>query len=218
MRKPPIEWLRVGELERIFADRYGAHLPDDDAGRDDLWIALQHLALGADAVGRCQRFIKQWAPWMPEQEAEEKMTAAIDKPYRFRAETLGKRIHLTDAERWKNGIKTIRSIDQGETPRLRKTRKQRERRADARAKRPPPLTASKPWEAEGICRRTWERRRVAKPDANISSADYFTCVNICDSAAPPKAQRRTKRAVLRERGLARMESRSFAGQKMSPLA
>jgi hypothetical protein len=168
-RKPPIAWLRVAELERIFADRYGAELPDDDAGRDDLWTALQHLALGADAARRCRKFITQWAAWMPEHEAEEKMTAAIEKPYRFRAETLGKRLHLTDAERWKLDIKTIQSIDAVETPRQRKTRKARERRALARANRRPPLSQSKPWEAEGISRRTWERRRVAKPEASISS-------------------------------------------------
>jgi hypothetical protein len=226
-RKPPIVWLRVAELERVFKDRYGASLPDDDAGRDDLWTALQHLALGADAVRRCQRFIKQWAPWMPEQETEEKMTAAIDKPYRFRAETLGKRIRLTDAERWKHGIKTIRSIDQDETPRQRKTRKQRERRAEARTGRQPPLSRSKPWEAEGICRRTWERRRCgdAKSEASISSLAIMLASPVCDRRspafaalgplgrpAPPKAQRRTKRAVLRERGLAREESKKGGKQ------
>ncbi len=105
--KPPIAWLRVAEMERIFKDRYGAELPDDDAGRDDLWTALQHLAQGTDAVRRCQRFIKRWAPWMPEQEAEEKMTAAIEKPYRFKADTLAERLGLSMAKRTALGITTI---------------------------------------------------------------------------------------------------------------
>jgi hypothetical protein len=177
--------FRLAELRRLFLHRYGRTLPDDDAGREDLWMAVNHIALGGvDVFNRCQRFVGEWAPWLPGDEAKKMVEKIIAKPYRFRAGTLCQRLRLTEAERILLKIKTIRAIDATESPAQRKTRKQRERRADARAKRPPPLTASKPWEAEGICRRTWERRRVAKPDANISSADYYTCFNLCDRRLP----------------------------------
>jgi hypothetical protein len=35
--------LRCAELNRLWADRYGAALPDDDAGRDDARITAHHL-------------------------------------------------------------------------------------------------------------------------------------------------------------------------------
>jgi hypothetical protein len=36
--------IRMRELERIFARRYGRLLPDHDAGRDDLIVAAHHIA------------------------------------------------------------------------------------------------------------------------------------------------------------------------------
>src|SRR5437660_561634 len=53
--------LRKHELQLLFADRYGAQLPDDDAGRDDLRLMADHLAqLGADHV---RRWAQPCAPW-----------------------------------------------------------------------------------------------------------------------------------------------------------
>jgi hypothetical protein len=115
---------------------------------------------------------------------------AIHKPYRFKATTLAERVRLTDAERWRLKIATIRSIDPAETPQERKNRQRRERHAKAKANRPPSLTASKPWLEEGICRRTWERRRnrpVAKRGPSILTTDYYACANNCDTTAIPSA-------------------------------
>jgi hypothetical protein len=98
-------------------------------------------------------------------------------------------MRLTDAERWRLGIKTIRSIDAAETPQERKNRQRRERRAKARTNRPPQLSQSKPWEAEGICRRTWVRRRkrpVAKHGPSILG-EYYAGTAVCDTAAIPSA-------------------------------
>ena len=51
--------VRLRELERIFSSRYGATHPDDDAGRDDLFLAAHHIReVGGDFV--------KWAPlWAP---------------------------------------------------------------------------------------------------------------------------------------------------------
>lgn len=35
--------IRLRELERLFEDRWGDHLPDDDSGRDDLILAAHHI-------------------------------------------------------------------------------------------------------------------------------------------------------------------------------
>ena len=42
--------LRIGDLNKLYADRYrgtreGYEFPDDDAGREDLQILLEHYAL-----------------------------------------------------------------------------------------------------------------------------------------------------------------------------
>lgn len=36
--------LRVSEIARLYRRRYGITLPDDDAGRDDAEVAVNHLA------------------------------------------------------------------------------------------------------------------------------------------------------------------------------
>jgi hypothetical protein len=35
--------LRLADLRRVYAARYGRTLPDDDAGRDDVLILAHHL-------------------------------------------------------------------------------------------------------------------------------------------------------------------------------
>src|SRR4051794_16491709 len=41
--RPKFVNIRKAELERLFADRYGRSLPDDDAGRADLRLMADHL-------------------------------------------------------------------------------------------------------------------------------------------------------------------------------
>jgi hypothetical protein len=185
-RKPPLAWIRASELERLFHFRYGATLPDDDAGRDDLWLLVQHLANGPDAGRRCQKSIRTWAAWMPEDEAAALIAKAIDKPFRFKAATVAKLVRLTDEERFRLGITTIRSIDARETPAERKNRQRREKRAKARALKPPSLSQTKPWEAEGISRKTWYRRRDTKHGPSILGV-YYAGTAFCVTAAVPTA-------------------------------
>ena len=37
-------YFRLTELERLFTSRYGSILPDDEAGRGDLFVAFNHIA------------------------------------------------------------------------------------------------------------------------------------------------------------------------------
>jgi hypothetical protein len=56
--------LRISELERYLRLRYGAVLPDDDAGREDLVILLNHVAHNrTDPGGKMPGFARRWAPW-----------------------------------------------------------------------------------------------------------------------------------------------------------
>lgn len=117
---------------------------------------------------------------------------AAHGPGLIRAAKLGDLLQVTAAEREAFKIRTIDATD--ETREARQDRLAADRRArDAERKRaergriPWPayqarsLSAQKPWEAEGICRRTWERRRrrVASVSEHVlSSSDVG---HVCDT-------------------------------------
>src|SRR5262249_38299984 len=107
-----------------------------------------------------------WAPWMSPQEAAALAAKVIASPRKFRAGTLGWQLRLTDDERTHLKITTIRPFDV--TPAEladRRNQRSRERsvayrrRQRASASRPEPACRTRPWEALGMSRRTWYRRR-----------------------------------------------------------
>lgn len=165
-----IAYFRLCELERIFASRYGQILPDDDAGRCDLRFAFHHIAHHTgDVVGKMVRWSRRWAPWLPPTGARLIAKDIAENPRRWKAATLGWALRLTYAERQRLRIKTIAAIDmtKAEAKRLREQRKvernREKRRQDGIMPRQEYQTTSlsrtKPWEAEGISRATWYRRR-----------------------------------------------------------
>ena len=83
---------------------------------------------------------------------------------------------LTYARRQRIGITTIGAIDVNKRQRtqLRKLRAheryRRRRQALGATPRIQSLSALKPWAAEGISRRTWERRRRADANSNVAIA------------------------------------------------
>ena len=83
---------------------------------------------------------------------------------------------LTYARRQRIGITTIGAIDVNKRQRtqLRKLRAheryRRRRQALGATPRTQSLSALKPWAAEGISRRTWERRRRADANSNVAMA------------------------------------------------
>jgi hypothetical protein len=167
---------RISELEGLFACQYGRTLPDDDAGRDDLLLLLHHIAVSRiDVEHRSRRAIKHWATWMSNDEADVMIAKVAACPLRFRAETLGRRIGLTEAVRAARKIKTIWAVDAGETPKERRKRQDRERKArkrvENRAAKPEPASRAKPWEAEGISRRTWYRRKASGGTKSLRNTD-----------------------------------------------
>lgn len=166
--------LRVAELARLFTRRYGEHLPDDDAGRDDAALMAHHLAqLSGDPRKRVMSFIELRCPWMPIAEAKAMLLETIDKPRRWRADKLAWRLRLTHADRTTLKITTIGSIDKPksqrwherqERARIAKLERRRTSGARSRAEyESASVSAQQPWKALGMSRRTWYRK--GKPQA-----------------------------------------------------
>jgi hypothetical protein len=183
--------IRLRELERIFSSRYGAVLPDDDSGRDDVQIAAHHIAhMGPDAERHIAAWAGLWAPWMPADEVAALVARVIARPIKFLADTLGWRLRLSRDERHELAITTIGAFDQNAE--ARKTfRKLKRRMAERRRRRAKgaksreayesrSLAKGKPWEALGMSRRTWYRRGRPSPPAPSPAG----------GSHPPKAPRR----------------------------
>jgi len=91
-----IRRLRYGALLRLFRHRWGKELPDDDAGRDDLWLLVTNVSLAAaEPQKKMRHVIEMWAPWMAadEREAYVKHVWGLDIYERtLTAQELGKRL------------------------------------------------------------------------------------------------------------------------------
>lgn len=139
--------LRMHDLARLFRARYGVVLPDDDAGRDDIEVAANHLASLAHPKGRIIKWIRLWAPWMSVAEQDDIIAAAITSQKHWTADQLAWRMRLTDADRSVLGITTIGAIDCPKAERTErraqkaKQRMERNRRAKGIAARQKPAFA-----------------------------------------------------------------------------
>jgi hypothetical protein len=173
-----ISALRLSDLARIFRHRYGTTLPDDDAGRDDIHVAINHMAGLAQPPRHIANWIELWAPWLTAAEQREMVGAALANPQYWKADNLAWRLRLTAKERRMLGVTTIGAVDENKAARTkRRKRLDRERKANARrAKGAKPrndaqsISQAMPWLEEGISRRTWYRRRKAVGTAGTTSA------------------------------------------------
>ena len=129
----------------------------------------------ADLNERLDLWCERWAPEVPAILRRSVAKAVHSRPRLDDADECAARLRLSYDERTLLGITTIGSFDVNKRGRakLRKARKlirDRERAAIKRAERgavprseylATSLSATQPWKAEGISRRTWERRRRA---------------------------------------------------------
>ena len=170
-RRSPMQLvgLRLHDLAKIFRSRYGNALPNDDAGRDDLMVAVHHLASLAHPRGHIAKWLELWAPWLTIAEHKQIIGDALANPQKWKADALAWRMRLTKEERRMLGVTTIGAIDENKAARTKRRRQlDRQRKENARrAKGIKPrkvyegqsVSAAKPWEDEGISRRTWYRRQ-----------------------------------------------------------
>jgi hypothetical protein len=166
--------FRVRELERLYADRHGLALPNTVSGRDALFIALHHIVIIAEFPDiAMRRWAAIWAPWIDEDELQEIIEKVFAKPLRWGAETLGKRLNLSQAERQHLDIRTFRKDKAARAAQAKINRKDREakrRRAKGAVPRDEYLAKSlprtRPWDADDICERTWRRRQKREQEKN----------------------------------------------------
>ena len=178
--RPSVTVLRLAELSRLFAARYGVTLPDDDAGRDDAAIMMNYLAqLPGDQGARLTAWASTHAPWLQGDELAAAIDTATAGPRIHKADELGAMLGLTDAERTRLHISTIGPIDVSKRERA-KRRLARKRLAEtarrrARGARPrkdyetTALSHLKPWKRAGISRATWYRRQHSRQTGETSA-------------------------------------------------
>jgi hypothetical protein len=181
-RKRPVPvQFRVANLCRLFRDRYGADLPNDDAGLEDATIIACHLARlpGADPVTRITNWLSLWCPWMPIATRIEFIDNMIDNPRTWTADALAHALNVNAADRRRLRLWTIGATDQTaaerEAARKQRDKERKEARRRARGAKPRAQCESqgKPWIAAGIARSTLVQApapsRVDNPSALKSS-------------------------------------------------
>jgi hypothetical protein len=204
-----IRRLRLGNLRKLLRDRCGYQLPDDDAGREYLYELLLPISVSPHADIKMPNAIEIWAPWMKTEEAGQLVDQINRTPIRQRkpnAKELGKRLRVINGERERLKLWTIAPFNMNKWEMLAHRRaKARERMRRLRQLRGSrsraawlanSLTRKKPWEKEGISRRTWERRRR---DAGPCAVRLLNAEN---TPASEQTSRPKERAIPLHRGRA----------------
>jgi hypothetical protein len=106
-----IATLRLHDLARLFRARWGITLPDDDAGREDMMTAVNHLASLKEPLKRIDDWLGLWCPWITLRERNTIAAEAMIHPQRWKADQLAWRLRLTYADRQALAITTIGAID-----------------------------------------------------------------------------------------------------------
>lgn len=126
--------LQAREIVTVLMDRYGGPVPDDDAGRDDLRLALLYVSQTGNGRARAEAFARAWAPWASTGELERLVQEALTSPLpALNADELAQQLGVRMETRQRLGLTTIGACDVDKTER---ERLRRERRATkAREKR-----------------------------------------------------------------------------------
>jgi hypothetical protein len=126
---------RLRDLNRFFHHRYRSlTLPDDDSGREDLAVALDHIVWRSNGALVLRNWVRSWAPWISDSELVTMVNAAGRA---WTATALGTHLGLTDDERTELKITTIapRGLTEAEWKAIRKSRKRKRDRDAKRRKR-----------------------------------------------------------------------------------
>jgi hypothetical protein len=175
-RYPLIVAFRLRDLEDLFAYRYGPTLPDDDAGRGDLYVAASHIYRMGSPETHIPAWARLWAPWLGKDECDTLIADVMRTREHWTADALGALMRLDDATRTKLGITTIAPIDYSKAKRAKRTKLgdaayQTARRAKAGATSHTLSAArTKPWEVLGISERTYYRKKANGSFGSDSSA------------------------------------------------
>jgi hypothetical protein len=198
-RRGCFQAVRIGDLNKLYRHRYGGEFyvfpADDDAGREDLRILLDHYSYANPA--RMQKVAALRAPWLTGAELDDFLDEVSRFPRIWKAQDLGDHMNLTEAERCMLGIRTIGSIDM--TPRQRrlqrkardKERKASERRAKGAKPHEESAARLEPWKALKMSRAKYYRlglhRRRETGETDSSTVNLFNTAD--ESVSLPSKQR-----------------------------
>ena len=161
--------IRIGDLNKIFAERYGDgredwQFPDDDSGLEDLKILI-HTYRWTNPL-KMPRIIQLRAPWADAQVILDEVDAY---PRSWKSATLGQLLNFGGKEWRRLRTRTVTPVDMTTEDRRNFSRilsngQRRAKRARSGMKtraeyEANSLSKTKPWVAEGISRRTWYRRQ-----------------------------------------------------------
>jgi hypothetical protein len=193
-RYPLIVVFRLRDLENLFAHRYGATLPDDDAGRDDLYVAASHICRMGSPEVHIRAWAALWCPWCEDGELTRLIADVARKRQCWSADALAKRIGLDDATRTLLGIKSIGANDVTKAKRAKRAKRkdaayQKALRVRAGAKPHAGSTEQKaPWLALGVSRRTYYRKQANGTfgtDSSEADRVYMGTTNQCHGGPSP---------------------------------
>lgn len=200
-------------------------------GTDDREFCLAYLRAAAFTKSGqdIRAWARKWMPWLPVEEIEPIMAEAAKRRRMMRADGVAGLLRVSLDERTRLELKTIGAcdIDRGMRLAMARQRKRERDRERQRAKRAAEnrmdrasyeagsLEKEKPWEAEGISRRTWYRRR----GTSVSRVDIYTNGDIPvprptngqPDCSPQSSSQRTDREAVREWGSGTESPAGFQG-------
>lgn len=191
---------RTAEIEKLIRHRHGPIIPETD----DAFIYLEvicnltYVEFDQDHVKVALEWAARWLPWATKKAVEDVIYDRTQVRFRsLSADALGHALHVSYEERCLLDLRTIGSFDvtKRQRTKIRKAkRRDRDRhrkmvkrrsagavtRAEYLAKS---LSQSKPWEAFGVCRRTWEKR--GRPVPVDRANDHSEASSVDSQAVPP---------------------------------
>jgi hypothetical protein len=178
--------VRFKELETVLAHCWrGTELPDDDAGRDHLYIAachLWHLRKKRGPIVAIREWAAHGAPWCGPDELAVLIDRVQSNPRTWSADELAHELGLhvmPFAVRQALGLTTIGSIDVDKAARKRRRAANKKESSTARRRRNGAVSRSeylavnvasqtRPWVALGISRPTYYRRKALEAQGETS--------------------------------------------------
>lgn len=186
----------ANELRLVYRDGWGV-LDDGQHGRALLSILLHTIAnCSGDRPAKMAEARREFAPWLPDAEMGKLADEAIRVHRRWKPDKLAQRIGLNLADRTRLRITMIGATD---ADKAKRDRLRKERMVEAKCRKrwaagvvpratyeATSLSRTEPWKAEGISRRTWERRRKRLPQVREQHKEV-TSIAAVTLAAPSLA-------------------------------
>lgn len=160
---------RISELTRLFDDLFGPmRLPNSDDGYQAARVMVHHIGRLKHAERRMSDWLGTCAGFLSMAERERLISEVDECPLKWTADKLAWKFKVTLEQRTRLKLTTIGAIDLPKVERIkRRARAKRDRMAAnrqaqgamTRAEYRKAVKSAKPWEAEGLSRASWYRRK-----------------------------------------------------------